>query len=394
MSNNTSSTHKKAEQQYEHEEEPGVDLLDLATILAAHLRLLILGPAAVGLLGFAMASMIKPTFNSTTRFLPPQQQQGAAVNMLQSLGALGGLASSAASLKNPTDQYLAFLKTTTVQDALVDRFQLMDRYETKLRVDARNRLQKNTRISSGKDGIVVVEFESTDAQISADLANAYVEELRKLLNRLAITEAQQRRVFFEQQLDSAKNGLVRAEQILAASGISVSALNATPSAALEGPARLRAQVTAQEVKLASLGSYLNENATEFKQAQAELKALRAQLSKAEKTQPIATTNSNDYIAKYREFKYQETLFDLYAKQFEIARIDESREGAIVQIVDKAIPAEKKSGPKRLMIAAVSTIIAFFMLLGWVALRIYFRTMASQDKIQKIKFAAAKSLWID
>jgi uncharacterized protein involved in exopolysaccharide biosynthesis len=326
--------------------------------------------------------------------LPPQQQQSAAASMLASLGALGGLAGAASGLKNPTDQYLAFMRSRSVQDALIDRFGLMERYEEKLRDDARLVLKDVARASASKDGLISVEIDDKDPQFAAQLANAYVEELQKLLARLAVTEAQQRRVFFEKQLQQAKDNLTRAEQALKASGVNSSALKASPQAAVEAVARLRAAITAQEIKIASLRGYLSENAPDFRQALTELGAMRAQLARAEQQEaPVA--GGSDYIGRYRDFKYYETLFELFAKQYELARVDESREGAVIQVLDAAQPPERKSKPKRAIIAVIATLAAGFALLLFVFVR-HALGNASRDeesarKIDRIKQGFARAL---
>ncbi|GGX16466.1 transport-related membrane protein [Pigmentiphaga litoralis] len=372
-----------------------LSLIDVIQVIAENLRLLVLGPLVVGLIALGISFTLTPTFTATSRFLPPQQQQSAAFGMLQSLGGLGGLAGAAAGIKNPSDQYVAFLKTNTVQDSVIDRFSLQERYEQEYRQSARKQLEGSTRITAGKDGLISIDFDDADPQFAARVANAYVDELGALLNRLAITEAQQRRVFFEKQLASTKDNLIRAEQALAASGVSPSALNANPSTALEGPARLRAQVTAQEVKLAAMRSYLTESAPEYRQAQAELSALRGQLAKAEKAQPATSASGNDYIAKYREFKYQETLFDLFARQFETAKIDESREGASIQVVDEATPPELKSKPKRATIAVATSLATGFFLLIFVFMRQIFWAgkddPATAAKLGRLRLTFAKAL---
>jgi len=371
-----------------------LSLIDVMQVIAENLRLLILGPLLVGLIALGISFLLTPIFTATSKFLPPQQQQSGALGMLQSLGGLGGLAGAAAGIKNPSDQYVAFLKTNTVQDALIDQFSLQARYEQDYRQGTRKKLDENTRVTAGKDGLISIEFDDRDPQFAARLANAYVDELGALLNRLAITEAQQRRVFFEKQLATTKDNLIRAEQSLAASGVSPSALNANPSTALEGPARLRAQVTAQEVRLASMRSYLTDSAPEFRQAQAELVALRGQLMKAEKEQPATSAGGNDYIAKYREFKYQETLFDLFARQFETAKIDESREGASIQVVDVATPPELKSKPKRATIAVAATFATAFLLMIFVFIRQVFwagkNDAATAAKLRLLRNTFAKA----
>ncbi|MFZ9656250.1 MAG: Wzz/FepE/Etk N-terminal domain-containing protein, partial [Limnohabitans sp.] len=333
--------------------EDEISLLDLLQVVVDNLRLLLLGPLVVGLAALGVSFTIAPTFTAKTQFLPPQQQQSAAASMLASLGSLGGLAGAAAGIKNPSDQYLAFMKSVSVQDALIERFKLMERYNAKAKADARLALTGNARIASGKDGLISVEVDDKDPQFAADLANAHVDELHKLLARLAVTEAQQRRVFFEKQLAQTKDNLVKAEQALKSTGVNSSALKSTPAAAVETVARLKAMISAQEVKLASMRGYLSESAPDFKLALNELAAYRSQLAKAEENEP-ASTSATDYVARFRDYKYHETLFELFAKQYELARVDESREGAVIQVLDVAQPPERKSKPKKALIAIIAT----------------------------------------
>ncbi len=372
-------------------EDDEISLLDLLQVVADNLRLLILGPLAAGLLALGFSFTIAPTFTATTKFLPPQQQASGAASLLQSLGALGGLAGAASGLKNPADQYVAFVQSRSVQDALIDRFKLTERYDVKFRQDARLVLKKNAPVNSGKDGLITIEADDKDPEFAAQLANAHVEELQKLLSRLAVTEAQQRRVFFEKQLNTAKENLVKAEQAIQASGVSSSVLKANPQAAVEGLAKLKATITAQEVKLASMRGYLTESAPDFKQAQIELAALRSQVIRAEKEEPASSGSQSDYIAKFRDFKYHETLFDLFAKQYEIARVDESREGAVIQVVDVAQVPERKSKPKKAQIAMMTTLAVGFALLLFVFVRSALRG-AAQDQGSAEKLAQLRRAW--
>jgi uncharacterized protein involved in exopolysaccharide biosynthesis len=370
-------------------EDDEISLLDLLQVVADNLRLLVLGPLAAGLLALAYSFTITPTFTATTKFMPPQQQQSGAAAMLAGLGALGGLAAVGGGLRNPADQYVAFVKSRSVQDALVDRFKLLDRYGTKFREDARKALEGNLQIVSGRDGLIVIVASDIDPGFAAELANAHVEELGKLLNRLAVTEAQQRRLFFEMQLATAKDKLVKAEQALKASGVNSSALKASPGAAVEGMARLKASITAQEIKLSSMRGYLAESAPDFKQAQTELAAMRGQMARAEKEEPATgASGDSDYIAKFRDFKYHETLFELFAKQYEIARIDESREGVLLQVVDIAQTAERKSKPQKVLIAMLTTLAVGFTLLLFIfvrqALRRADQTPGSAEKLSRLR----------
>ena len=367
-----------------------ISLLDLLQVIVDNLRLLVLGPLVCGLAALGISFAIAPTFTAKTQFLPPQQQQSSAASMLASLGALGGLAGAATGLKSPADQYIAFIKSVSVQDALIERFELIQKYEAKLKTDARISLTGNVRIASGKDGLISVEVDDKDPKFAADLANAHVEELRNLLGRLAVTEAQQRRMFFEKQLEQTKDNLAKANLALKSSGINSSVLKSSPASAIEAVARLKAGISVQEVKLGAMRNYLTESSPDFKQALSELSSLKAQLTKAEKEEP-ADKGASDYVSRYREFKYQETMFELFAKQFELAKVDESREGAVIQVLDVAEPPERKAKPKKAMIAVIAAMASGFALLLFVFVRSALNN-ASQDVETKLRLAALKGSW--
>jgi uncharacterized protein involved in exopolysaccharide biosynthesis len=373
------------------EAEDDISLLDLLQTIVDNLRLLILGPLVVGLAALGISFAVPPTFTATVKFLPPQQQQSAAASMLASLGGLGGLAGAAAGLKNPADQYLAFMKSNSVQDELIERFKLQERYDKKFKDDTRKELTDNTRATSGKDGIISLQIDDKDPKFAAELANAHVDELQKLLARLAVTEAQQRRAFFEKQLSQVKEKFTEAEQALRATGVSSSVLKSNPASALAAVAGLKAQVTAQEVKVGAMRGYLAETAPDFKQALTELANLRAQLAKQEKDEPTAAAGQGDYVAKFREFKYQETLFELFARQFEMAKVDESREGAVIQVLDAAQPPERKSKPKKALIAIIATLATGFALLLFVFIRQALRNGAKDEETAG-KLAQLKTSW--
>jgi tyrosine-protein kinase Etk/Wzc len=367
-----------------------ISLLDLLQVIVDNLRLVLLGPLLCGLVALGYSFTIPPTYTAKTQFLPPQLQQSSAASMLASLGALGGLAGAATGLKSPADQYISFMKSVRVQDALIERFKLIEKYEAKLKTAARANLMGSVRIASGKDGLISVEVDDKDPKFAADLANALVEELSILLGRLAVTEAQQRRMFFEKQLQITKEKLTKADLALKSSGINSSVLKSNPSSAVEAVARLKAGISVQEVKLGTMRNYLTESSPDFKQTLSELASLKSQLAKAEKDEP-ASKDASDYVARYREFKYQETMFELYAKQFELAKVDESREGAVIQVLDIAEPPERKAKPKKAMIAIIATLASGFALLLFVFIRSALKN-AFQDEKTKLRMASLKDSW--
>ncbi|MBO9688651.1 MAG: lipopolysaccharide biosynthesis protein [Mitsuaria chitosanitabida] len=339
-------------------------------------RLLVAVPIVAGALALGATYLIAPTFTAKTTFLPPQQQGGgAAAAAMASLGALASLAGGG-GVKTPGDQYISLMQSVTVEDRIVDKFQLMSLFESKYRFQARNALRGIARVELGKkDGLISVEVDAKDPKLAADIANQYVEELRRITAGLALTEAQQRRVFFEAELKRTKEQLTSAQQALQAVGFNPGAMKAEPKTAADNYARVKAEYTASEVRLQGLRRSLTDASPEVQQQMATLGALRSELSRLE------ASSSNDvgadYIGKYREFKYQESLFELYSKQFELARMDESREGYLIQVVDPATPPEYKSKPRRAQIAVITAFASGLALCAFLLLRSHRRRQPAQ-----------------
>lgn len=378
----------------EMEDEDEISLLDLLQVVVDNLRLLVLGPLLIGLAALGITFAIPPTFTAKVVFIPPKQQQSTAASALADLASLGG-GGAIAGVKNPADQYVALIKSNSVSDAMIKRFGLQERYKAKYLEDARKALAAETTITAGgKDGLISLEVEGKDPVLAAAISNAYVEELRTLLNRVALTEAQMRRVFFEKLVTETKASMAQAETVLKTSGVDGAVLKLSAGAALEGVARLKAQISVQEVKLATMRGYLADTAPEFKQALNELMVLRSQLTRAdqEDTKPLG---QSDYISHFREFKYQEALLELYLRQFEMARLDESRDGAVVQVVDAAQVPERKSKPKKGQIAAMSALAGGFALLLFVFIRQALRGAgadeASAQKLQNLRTGWRRAL---
>ena len=352
----------------EFDDASSMTFFDMLGALRTNLGLLILGPIIAGALAFGGAMLIPPTFTASTTLMPPQQSQGAAAAALASLGPLAGLAAGGVGgISSAGDRYVALMNSVTLTDRIIEQFKLMQVYGTDFRMDARKILFGNVRISLGKkDGLISVEVDDHSPQRAADIANRYVDELRRITGSLAVTEAQQRRVFFERQLQQSRDRLVVAQQALQSSGFNPGALKAEPKSAAEAYARLKAEATAAEVRLQILRGTMADGTSEIRQQQTTLAALREQLALAEHASD--KSGGPDYVGKYREFKYQETLFELYARQFELARVDESREGALIQVIDIATPPEKKSKPRRAVIAGGAALVAILLLVSWVLLR--------------------------
>lgn len=387
MNENNSPVIASEAKQSSMPEDDEISLLDILQVVAENARLLIFGPLIIGLAALGGAFLATPTFTATTRIVTPQQQQSGAAAALAQLGALAGAAGAVAGIKNPADIHVGLIKSRTIADRMLERFKLVDVYEADYREDARKALANNSQITAGKDGLITIEVDDHDPKRAAAMANAYVEELAKLNGSLALTEAQQRRLFFEKELAKAKASLVRAEVALGGAGVSESVLKFNPEALGEGIATLKAQVVAKEVQLASMRGYLTANSPDFRQAQQELAALRTQLAKADQSRPSG--GNADYINRYRDFKYNEVLFEQLARQYELAKIDESREGTVIQVVDVAQPPERKSKPRKALIAILATLASGFVLLLFVFTRRALQN-ADQNPESAAKLAAVRA----
>jgi uncharacterized protein involved in exopolysaccharide biosynthesis len=354
---------------------------------------------AAAIVAVVVSLLLPRTFTGVTKILPPQQGQSTAAAMLGQLGGLAGMAGGSLGIKNPSDLYIGMLKSQTVADAMIERFKLKDAYEAKFTVDARKRLAAESRFLSDKSGLITIEADSGDPKLAADLANAYVEELHKLTSTLAVTDAAQRRVFFERQLQQVKEKLAEAELKLR-QGIETGGLvsmDAQSKASVESVARLRAQISAKEIQIGAMKAYAAPTNPDLQRAERELASMRQGLSRLESGSPggepgaVADAKGMSNIRLVREVKYNEVMFELLARQYEMARVDEAKEAPIIQVMDKASPPEKKTGPKRALIVIAATVAGFFASLLYVFARNMLQT-ARQDPAQQGRLEALRAAW--
>lgn len=327
------------------------------------------------LLSVVVSLLLPVYFTATTKILPPQQNQSMSSAMLNQLGALAPLIGAAGKdlgIRNPNDMYVAMLRSRTVADILIKRFSLMSVYRAKTLMDARKGLENATEIVAGKDGIISVSVEDRSPDRAAQIANAYIEELENLTRTLAVTDAGKRRLFFDREVKAASDELATAELSLKQTEEStgIIQLDSQSKVMLQAYADLRAQVGLKQVQVQSMRSFATPENPDLLRAEQELKALQSQLGRFERGQgshSAADLALNkvpgaglEYVRKLREVKYRETLFELLARQYEAARIDEARDASVVQALDQAVPPERKSWPKRSIIVLTVTLLAFLL----------------------------------
>jgi tyrosine-protein kinase Etk/Wzc len=358
-----------------------VHLLPLLIILHRRRRFVFFFTVGAAVLAVVTVLLIPSRYTAETTILPPAQNSSMSSALLGQLGGSGALASAAGAslgIKNPGDMYVSLLRSRTVEDSVIQRFGLTAMYRATKLSDARRNLENRSTITLGiKDGLIRIDVSDRAPNTAAEIANGYVEAFRKLSASLAITEASQRRVFFEQQLLDANQNLAAAEEAMKRTEQSTGVLQVDSQARslIESAAILRGQIVAKEVQLQGMRSYATEDNPQMVTAGQQLAELKAQLA------TLAGTGQNpgsdfivskgnipeagmEYIRKLRDVKYYETITELIAKQFEMAKLDEARQGSVIQVVDIAVPPDRQSFPKRVITVIAATMLAFITACGW------------------------------
>jgi uncharacterized protein involved in exopolysaccharide biosynthesis len=355
-------------------QEDEIDLADLFRALSRRRRLILGITAASAVVALIVSLLLPVYYKAETRILPPQDKgNNLAAQLMGQAGGLIAIAGGAAGVKSQGELFVAMTKSRTVLDRMVDRFQLMKLYEKKYREDARNALLGSLTVREDrKSGIISLSVEDRDPKRSADMANAFVEELKSLAGGLAISEAGQRRLFFEEQIGQTKVALARAEDEVKGFQQRTGAfqVDEQTKSIIEGIANLRAKIAMKEVEAKVLRSFATAQNPDLQRTEEEVRALRTELEKVESGKgrgfdPLMSSErvpaiGMEYLRKLRQLKYNETLYELLVKQYELAKLDEARDAVVIQVIDQAVPPERKSRPKRALIVLLSTGMALFL----------------------------------
>jgi uncharacterized protein involved in exopolysaccharide biosynthesis len=354
-----------------------ISLIDVLVQLALRKRLIAKVAGSAMLAGVLLSFILPVKYTAETALMPPQQIQSSATLMMNQLassgvGPLAAMAGSELGLKNPNDLYVGLLQSRPVADAIIQKFGLTNVYHSKDMTAARLKLKENTTIVSEKSGLISVSVIDRDRQRSAAIANAYTEQLRALTQVLAMSEASQRRIFYEEQLKQAKDALTASEfafeQVQHNKGLV--SLDAQSRAMIESLTALRAKVAAKEVEVQALRSYSTDRNPDVQMAERELSSLQSEAAALEQSSHSSgftelgmkdiPSAGLDYLTAQHEMLYRQTLFDLLIKQFDAARLDEANHAAVIQVVESSIPPDRRSSPKRFAIIMLFTAAGVFM----------------------------------
>lgn len=380
----------KIADQITDEASDNVDFLDVSIVLARSRRLILYVTVAMIVVGAVVSFLLPVTFTATAIIIPPQHQQSVASTMLGELGSLAQLGGggTASIFKNPGELYVGILKSRSIADHLINTFHLQSVYKMKTMSDARARLRRKSTFDAAKDGLIVITVTDPSPQRACDLANAYVDELYHLNSTLAITEAAQRRVFFDQELVREEGALTKAESDLANTQQKTGLIQLSGQAEeiIGSIARLQAEITSREVQIQSIKTFATDQNPDVIRAQQEIDSMRSELAKLEDSQSKLAPGdiqvpagrvpqvALEYERKLRDVRYHEALYNLLTRQYEAARIDEAKSAPLIQVIDRAVPPDKRSGPPRILIILGAGLVGFLGAGAWVLMRNGYRRM--------------------
>ena len=381
------------------EDEIEINLFGYLIVILKSKEFIIKTTLAAMVLAAVNSLFIPPTYLAETKILPPQSGNSSMSSLMAS--QMAGMGLSALGGKTTSDLYIALLKTRGVTDFVTDKLDLMNSYKLKSRTKMRGALVAGLTVrNDSKSGLITIGFENRKPQLAADIANAFVEGLQNFNNSLAVTEAGQRRLFFEEQLKAAKENLIKSEENLKAfqQRTGTIKIDEEAKAVIVTVADMRAKVSAKEVQLRVMKSYATTQNPDLQRLQDETLALKEELLKMEsKNRPgddsVPTVGKmsslgTEYIRRMREYRYSEALYEILIKQFEAAKLDESKDAALLQIVERAEAPEGRIKPQRRSMVVRTGMLFCFLSILFVLLKSFYNSFMT-DPLNKTAIHSVK-----
>ncbi|MBW1982733.1 MAG: lipopolysaccharide biosynthesis protein [Deltaproteobacteria bacterium] len=381
-------------------DESSINLLDYFQVLLKHKKMIFLVVLCTAVSAVIISLLLPNMYTATATILPPQERSTDLTALLsQGAGSLGSLASSFLGGGTTADLYVGILKSRTVADALIKKFNLKELYDKTHLEDVYDELADRSKIEvSRTNQIISVSVEDQDPVRASEMANTYIAELDRITRRINITQGHRKRVFLEKRLEKVKEDLAKAEQNLKEfqEKYKLVSLEDQAQVAIEGAAKIKGEIIAAQTELEVLKQFGTERQNEAIMLKSRIAELQKQLGMIEQGNPVKPflkmngSSSNFFIPfnelpalgmqllrLTREAKIQEKVFELVTSQYELAKIEEARDVNTIQVLDNAVPPDKKSSPKRALIVLISTFLAFFM----AALAAFFQEYLNNLKVQ-------------
>lgn len=388
---------KESEKRFSEAEEE-ISLIDLLYVIFKRKNLILRITGLFVVLGIIISFILPKMYLAETKILPPIDKDASSILISQfasqGIEVPSGLFGSSAS-----ELVASFATARPVLDALIEKYNLKKVYDVDTIDDARGILKERieTKVDK-KTGLITIGVEDEDPKRASALANSCVEEMKKLMKKIALNEASMRRIFFEEELQKAKEELIKAEEDLRRyqETTKIVAGEKQAEATIALLAQLKAQIAAKEAQIRAMKTYMTEENPELKKAYEELSALKAQYAALESKSgeggliPVgkAAREEIEYLRKLRELKYKESLYNILLKQYEQAKLDEAKYPPVIQVIEEAIPPTKKAKPKRRLIVIISAFTGLFLSLLLVfvleAIESAKNDPLKKEKLQKIE----------
>ena len=387
-------------------------ILLLLDVVARERRRILQFVVAGLIVSAAIAFLVPARYEATARLMPPDQSGGMTATMIGALAAkagdgLGSMATDLLGMRTSGATLVGILGSRTVQDDLINKFDLRKVYSKSKYESARRLLQERTAIGEDrKSGIITIQVQDRSPERAAALAAGYVSELNSRVSQLTTSSAHRERVFLENRLQSVKQQLDEATLQLSR----FSSKNKTFDPQMEGKtmleaaATLQGQLIAAEAELSGLQQIYGPDNSRVRAASAKVGELRSKLmtmsgNKAAPPEGADGQNTqlypsltqlpmlgNTYYDLARQAKIDEAVYEALTKQFELAKVEEAKEIPTIKVLDEPVVPEKKVWPPRTTIIALGTLLAFCLAIAWLALRDMWNTL---DDSSPYKLAAAK-----
>lgn len=350
-----------------------INLLDLLLVLAKRWRMIVGVPFVVAVITAIITLFMPNVYTAKTMIIPSDDGSGGMASALMSqLGGLAGLAGGLGG-KTTADLYVTMLTSEALEDPIIDKFKLIDRFEAKYRTDVYKRLNDMSKIALGKkDGVITITVDDKDPKLAAAIANMYVAELGKFASGLNMVQAGQSAGFYQKRIAETKADLDKAADALKQfqQKNKVIAPTDQAQATISYIAQLKGQLAVQEVQLAALLRQFTDNSQEVKNARASIGNLRGQISRLEGQGgggAIPGVGSvpalgEQYLKLMRDFKIQEAVLEMLTKQHELSQLNQTKDLAPFQVLEKAKVPERKSKPKRSLIVILAALSAGFLMI--------------------------------
>lgn len=386
----------------------GMDLLEAVQIVLLRKKTVVGFVFAFGILAALAVLWLKPTYTAKATFLPPNSMSASTSLFPTQIAGIGSAGGMLGILKDPSMIYIGVLESREVADDLIQQFHLQNVYKTRKLSQTETALAAHTKFLPAKDSLITISVEDHDPQRAADIANEYLKELTKQNDRLVLTEAGQRRVFFEQQLKNEKDLLTDAEVALTRVEEQTGMIRPGGQTELQISmiAQTQASISNLEIELGALLQGATEQNPEVIRLRSQIAGLEEQESNLENSKIKEHTGNVmvptskvpaltlEYVRQQREVQYHEALYGVLLRQYESARLDESGSAPLIQIVDSAQVPDTKSGPHRMFLVLLASLFGGILGAMWVILPIVWarKVLLPENATRLSSLKEAAQLW--